>query len=724
MCVCWGVALVLSSGVCAQGPKPAPAKQSKTPAAVGGQQVGATRSPHGKMSLHCEDCHTFTSWKPIRSIPEFDHNKTSFPLRGLHEKVECRLCHTSLVFTNAGNQCADCHADIHRGQFGASCDQCHTVKGWKVSLASVRQHDNRFPLLGAHARLDCAQCHTSAAVGRFAGLATECMSCHQNAFQRAANPDHKAAGFPTTCETCHTMDGWPGVRFDHARYAGFALTGAHAQLACSTCHVGGRYRGTPANCFGCHATDFQNATNPNHVAANFPQDCALCHNTATWQGANFDHSKTLFPLTGAHAAQVCSACHINGKYTGLSTACVSCHLSNFNSTTNPNHVTAGIPQTCAVCHSTAAWMPATFDHNLTRFPLTGAHASAACAQCHVNGRYTGTPTTCSSCHLSDFQKTTSPNHVTSGFPTDCTVCHTTAAWQPSSFDHSKSAFPLTGAHISASCSSCHINGRYVGTPKNCDSCHLPDFQKTTNPNHAAAGFPTDCSICHSTVQWLGAKFDHSKTKFPLTGMHASQSCSACHASGVFVGLSTACSSCHLNAFNNTTNPNHKTAGFPTDCSVCHNTAAWVPSSFNHSLTRFPLTGKHTTTPCASCHIGGQYAGTPSTCYSCHRADFQKTTSPNHTAANFPTTCDTCHTTSTWLGATFSHTQFPIYSGAHAGKWTTCADCHTNPANFQVFSCLTCHEHNKTSMDSKHQGIRNYVYNSTNCYSCHPQGRAN
>jgi hypothetical protein len=39
----------------------------------------------------------------------------------------------------------------------------------------------------------------------------------------------------------------------------------------------------------------------------------------------------------------------------------------------------------------------------------------------------------------------------------------------------------------------------------------------------------------------------------------------------------------------------------------------------------------------------------------------------------------------------------------------------------VFSCTTCHL--KSQTDSKHQGKSGYVYNSANCYACHPRGRA-
>ena len=686
-----------------------------------------TRSPHGALNISCTDCHTFTAWKPLRNLMEFDHGKTRYPLRGLHQGVSCTQCHVSLVFTNVGTRCSDCHADIHRRQFGSQCESCHSVQGWQVSLTSIRNHQNRFPLIGAHATVPCDACHKGAATSQFAGLSTECIACHVQNFAQTTLPNHQVAQFPTTCEQCHTMDSWLGAAFDHAKFTGFALTGMHARLECTACHIGGKFQGTSANCMSCHLKDYTGTTNPNHVQAGLPQDCALCHTTASWAGAKFDHNTfTKFPLTGGHVNVPCAQCHVNGRFAGTPTDCASCHLADFRKTTNPNHVAGGFPTDCAMCHTTSSWAGAAFDHSKTAFPLTGAHLQVSCVNCHVGGKYAGLSTACASCHLADFQKTSNPNHVALGFPTDCSTCHGTASWAGASFDHNTfTKFPLTGAHVTVPCLQCHVNGRFAGTPTDCASCHLADFQKTTNPNHVAAGFPTDCSICHSTASWAGAVFDHSKTQFPLTGAHLQVSnCATCHVGGVYVGLSTACVSCHLSNFNSTTNPNHVAAGFPQQCEVCHTTTAWTPASFDHSKTGFPLTGAHATTPCASCHIGGKYAGTPTDCYSCHKSAYTSVTNPNHVAAGFPTDCSQCHNTTTWAGAVFNHTWFPIYSGAHVpGVWNTCNDCHVNPSNFAVFSCITCHAHEKTTMDSRHQDVRNYVYNSANCYSCHPTGRS-
>ncbi|MBI3473968.1 MAG: hypothetical protein HY013_21650, partial [Candidatus Solibacter usitatus] len=42
-------------------------------------------------------------------------------------------------------------------------------------------------------------------------------------------------------------------------------------------------------------------------------------------------------------------------------------------------------------------------------------------------------------------------------------------------------FPLTGAHATKpTCAQCHTSGVYTGTPANCDSCHLKDYNNPAN----------------------------------------------------------------------------------------------------------------------------------------------------------------------------------------------------------------------------------------------------
>ena len=170
-----------------------------------------TQSPHGRLDIPCEKCHTAQGWVPIRAIPEFAHGRTGFPLRGLHVKVQCQECHVDPVFVNVGKQCQDCHADIHRRKNGAQCELCHRDTGWQVSVHAINEHQDRFPLLGAHAAVDCYSCHKVGTVGPFnrQGLSTECVSCHLNDFRKTRSPNHQAQGFSTDCLQCHSViDNW------------------------------------------------------------------------------------------------------------------------------------------------------------------------------------------------------------------------------------------------------------------------------------------------------------------------------------------------------------------------------------------------------------------------------------------------------------------------------------------------------------------------------------
>jgi hypothetical protein len=192
-------------------------------AALAGQDSlpsASTGSPHGPLDIACQRCHTSPAWKPIRKNPEFDHGKTGYPLRGMHVKVPCQECHLNPVFANVGTNCQDCHADLHRRKNGAQCDICHRVYGWQVSIHSINEHQDRFPLIGAHAAVDCYSCHKAGAVGQFnrQGLSTECVSCHLTAYRKTTAPNHQAQGYSTECPECHsTMDSWRVTAFSRAK---------------------------------------------------------------------------------------------------------------------------------------------------------------------------------------------------------------------------------------------------------------------------------------------------------------------------------------------------------------------------------------------------------------------------------------------------------------------------------------------------------------------------
>ena len=320
-----------------------------------------------------------------------------------------------------------------------------------------------------------------------------------------------------------------------------------------------------------------------------------------------------------------------------------------------------------------------------------------------------------------------PANPHGSFQGECGQCHGPAGWKPAviarTFDHAKFGFPLTGAHAAAPCTGCHVTLDFRQAPARCASCH-------EDPHFGELGL--DCSRCHgerSFVDRARMRRAHQLTGFPLTGGHALLDCDDCHPPAPqgrprFVGTRAECIVCHRTDYEATQNPPHGPAGFPLDCARCHSPRTWTGARFDHAGTRFPLTGAHRTLPCAACHGDGTWKGKDPACVSCHRAEYDGTTDPPHGALAFPTTCESCHGTTTWDGARFDHDAFfPIDSGAHAGRWASCATCHTNPAQYSTFTCLSCHPHaDRAETDAKHREVAGYLYDSPSCYACHPRGR--
>jgi hypothetical protein len=418
--------------------------------------------------------------------------------------------------------------DNPHGSFREDCRMCHTPNSWSpMRVDATFDHDKTgFALRGAHADTPCLLCHDTLEFKTVQG--SQCADCHQDVHLGELGID---------CARCHTtkdfIDRSEALR--QHRTSRFPLTGAHLSTDCAACHlpVQGspmRFLNTPMECDACHAQDFRAASNPDHVAAGFPMDCSQCHSTRAWGGGDFDHALTGFALTGAHKTAQCQSCHTDLAFSNtVSSECASCHLEEAQAAADPDH--SGFPTDCSQCHSTSAWAPAMFDHDATSFPLSGAHRAVSCIECHTDGVYTGTPQDCYACHDDDFNATTDPAHVASGFSTDCLQCHSTNAWEPATFNHDATAFPLTGAHRTVSCTECHTNGTYAGTPQDCFACHEADYNATSQPQHTSAGFGIDCATCHDTNQWLGATFDHDATFFPIySGRHSQawNDCSDCH----------------------------------------------------------------------------------------------------------------------------------------------------------------------------------------------------
>jgi hypothetical protein len=666
------------------------------------QAAGITRD--------CEACHITTAWKPS----SFNHTTTGFELTGGHIRVvQCSDCHKGTLL-NAKTDCLSCHqvqydnAKDHKSQlYPVDCKMCHNSNDW---LNSTFNHaTTTFPLTGSHINVLCATCHTKG----FTGTPTDCNSCHNKSYAASVTPNHTAAGIPVTCEPCHNTSAWKPSSFNHIT-TGFELTGGHTRVVqCSDCHKG-TLLNTKTDCISCHQVQYDNAKD--HKSQLYPVDCKMCHNSNDWLNSTFNHATTTFPLTGSHTAVLCSKCHTNG-FSGTPSDCNSCHSDKYNASVTPSHMAAGITKVCEPCHTTTAWKPSSFNHTTTGFALTGGHLRVVqCSDCH-KGTLVTAKQECLSCHQVQYDN--AKDHKTQAYPTDCKMCHSSDDWLNSTFNHATTTFPLTGSHTAVLCSKCHANGFSGGTPTDCNSCHSSNYNASVIPSHVAAGITKVCEPCHNTTAWKPSSFNHTTTGFALSGGHAViVQCSDCH-KGTVLNTRTDCIACHQVQYDNA--KDHKTQAYPTDCNMCHNSTNWLNASFNHASTSFPLTGAHTTVLCAKCHASG-YTNTPTNCYACHTAKYNSATNPNHLTAQFPKECEECHTTTAWTPSTFNHDTkyFRIYSGEHKGEWTLCTECHTTSTNYAVYSCITCHEHNKTEMDKEHQGKTDYIYSSTACFACHPR----
>ena len=208
-------------------------------------------------------------------------------------------------------------------------------------------------------------------------------------------------------------------------------------------------------------------------------------------------------------------------------------------------------------------------------PLSKAHESlngpTQCASCHKTGAGSAV-LKCQECHTEIAKELSQGRGLHSTFANKetCAKCHSEhngedfqlIHWIPSlkEFDHKQTGYLLQGKHAEIDCSKCHAPAHiqaserplikmtdpsktFLGLSQNCITCH-------EDVHHGQLG--QNCLQCHNFVDWKAAtKFDHSKTRFPLTGLHAQVTCAKCHTPPIasrqprFTGIPFAkCSDCH------------------------------------------------------------------------------------------------------------------------------------------------------------------------------------
>lgn len=544
------------------------------------------------------------------------------PLAAAHASLDtdddCGKCHQSGKQVVAA-LCLACHKDLaaalaagtglHGRQYrGKPCEECHVEHlGRKSKLVrwpggAMEKLDHAltgYPLVGKHAPVGCAKCHTRRSPqGRavFLSTPTACFGCHK---------DPHAGKLGITCQTCHAVAReWKDFdrnTFDH-KLTAFQLTGKHAQVECQRCHTGTPPKWKPlasSTCDACHRDP--------HAGQFRPKPCTACHDTDGWEGAaaKLRSNHPGLSLAAGHSRVACKACHDRGdsKPPSRGKACVSCH---------PAVHRASFGERCERCHASIKWIGLPRElgrehHGETRYPLTGKHGAVGCERCHSPSapparRYRDLPfATCASCHRNPH-----PGALASRDGGECAACHDTAGFAPSKFGvaaHAKTALPLEGRHAATPCAACHGKARprvdLRLDKRTCEACHA-------NPHGSqfAAELARDgCAACHTATDWKAPRIDHRT--WPLTGAHARTTCQSCHGArergataAAYRGVPRNCDGCHDDVHAAQFTQTQPVRG----CPACHATETFaIAGRFDHADTRLPLAGKHRALACAACH---------------------------------------------------------------------------------------------------------------------------
>lgn len=586
----------------------------------------------------------------------------------------------------------------------------------------------------------CASCHT--ATETFSEFS--CVSCHEHRQGgrdedgslgmdevHAGNSEYRYAS--ASCLTCHANGLAAEIsRGDHEALFPIGITTAHGATSCSGCHIEPASRAV-VTCTGCHQ-DVDGDGVGDHDAAPMAAvhgtemvelgyvwttaDCRTCHARAEVPGVLAEHDAA-FPIGAGtvHAGQACIDCHATPQDRGALT-CTGCHVQTDGGDTHGEvemlaaHDNGAVPgylwedTSCYACHQRSE-VPGVLDHD--RFFPIGVDSL------HPLGVAIDDPAvvvSCVGCH----QDPGNARNVT------CVDCHS----------HDEPVLAPTHDPFPD----------YLWESNSCVFCHQGGQKRLAHPF-----FPVDEGLSHAA--------DDPGT-LAIDGI----TCGECHASQLQRTL-LACTSCHTS---NVEAANHGAEmsrfGYRFEsaaCFTCHE-ASQIPGRFDHEPI-WPLAapsgnGQHAGRACVDCHSARESRAVNLSCTECHEATSAADNRDVHGAARLgevhngidsyaftPTVCVECHRDGTAAGAAANlpHDGFPIGAGlTHAvsgnGGQIECLDCHTTAGSFDraTLDCRSCHlqvndgggardVHGEPRLDEKHAGVSDYVYATSGCLECHPNG---
>lgn len=407
--------------------------------------------------------------------------------------------------------------------------------------------------------------------------------------------------------------------------------------------------------------------------------------------------------------------------------------------------------------------------------LANSHANLEgitnCTKCHALGEKL-TNAKCLDCHteIKDLISRKRGYHASKEVEgKECFSCHSDhhgrkfkiINFNKDKFDHKIAGYELLGKHNVLECAACHKpefikvkksqrkEFSYLDLDIDCRICHEDYHQHTLSAN---------CSSCHNFDAFKPAPlFDHKKTKYPLLGIHAKIDCDKCHKIEMqnekkfqhFAGVQfNSCTNCHKDPHSNK---------FGQICQKCHTVESFHNiiglNTFDHGKTNYPLTGKHVSVNCVSCHKGnytlpikhdrctdchtdyhkGQFAknGVSPDCAECHNTEgYIKPlyTVERHNKTNFildgkhqSALCGTCHKKDVeWDFVKMGKTCNDCHADYHKGQFVKggvspgCKECHNTIAFSDAIYSIDKHNTTNFPLEGAHL--------ATPCLSCHKSGK--
>ncbi len=702
---------------------------------------------HPATSQACEACHTVMTWNPAKAV---DHTQIPLSVAGF-----CIVCHNGVQAAgkNVGHlattlECGDCHltttwlgATFNHTGIVTGCFSCHD------GVKAVGKQGNHMPTTNL-----CESCHTtglgSAAPSWAPSLfdhtqmtVTTCQTCHSGTVKIttgfvSGQPTNHVPPIPSTidCGVCHgntpTAETWTVLAASIATlHTGLPVSN------CLLCHAGQSFAGVPApyipmSISGVSPTKLTPLAPP-HIPIVAGADCSACHGAA-YQAGGFGPATAMSAAKHAFVATTCDTCHDTGKsfYTGSGTAlqlrpadhiasgdpkqatadCSGCHeTTDWNSTVLPvGHMPNPGNQACATCHTAIAGTFASYS-TLASIAVLHTGISGNCAQCHSGTTqltfYNGTD--------NPKDGVLTPAHIPYIVGSDCSSCHApnyvTGGFGPMNMTQATHAF------APSTCNTCHEAGLsfYMGTAS-------PVLQGRPADHTGSLAAPADCSLCHTTANWISSVLPSGHMPNP-----ASQSCATCHTSAatgdytvatlaanavLHTGVTSGeCAQCHgastaLTWYNNYTpkdavlSPAHIPYLSGTDCGSCHSSTTYAAGTFGPTSMS---AAKHTFVPasCDTCHEAGLnfYMGASTPALQGRPSDHLSSGDPKQATAD----CSGCHQTTDWTSNVMPAGHMP-----NPGN-QACATCHTAIAGtFASYATLA-------TIPVLHTGIT-----SGQCLQCH------